>query len=117
MGRPAGIVVLALLLGAAAVIVPLGLWLMPDGAALFLGGAWGALVLAAACGVAAVGLWAGRLAGWVAAVLAQGFQAAINLMRAEGAEVLVALLVPAIVVGYLLTREARRWCGVGSSGV
>lgn len=101
----------------AAVVLPLGLWMMPGEASLFLGGAWGALVLAAGCAVAAVGLWRGALAGWVAALLVQGYQAALNVARAEGWQVLVALLFPAIVVGALLTREARAWCGVGSRDV
>lgn len=115
MRRPAGILVLALLLGFAALVIPLGAWMMPGEVSMFAGGAGGALVLAAGCALAAVGLWRGMLAGWMAALLTQGFQAAINMARAEGAQVVLALLFPAIIVGYLATREARAWCRVGAS--
>lgn len=114
MRRPTGILVLALLMGFAALVIPVGLWMMPGETTMFVGGWAGALVLAVGCALAAVGLWRGLLVGWMAALVTQGVQAAINLTRAEGGQVVLALLFPAIIVGYLATREARAWCRVGS---
>ena len=115
MPRPVGITVLSVLLAVAAITLLLGVFILTDAARLFLGGIPGAVLLGLGCAVAAIGLWRGMFAGWVAALAVQAFQAAINLTRAQGFEVLVGLLFPAIVVGYLLTPEARRWCRVGGA--
>lgn len=113
MRRPLGITILSVLLGFAAVTLILGPVILRGSTDMFLGGVWGAVGLGVGCAFAAFGLWRGLFAGWVAALAVQAFQAAINLTRAQGWEVLFALVFPAIVVGYLLTREARAWCKVG----